>query len=94
MLLCVLGLSYGPVAAYLPEQFEARYRYTGAGLAYNLAGVIGGALPLVVAEPIIDRWGAAGPGYFLTAIALLSLVSLFAMQETKDRALDAEPALA
>lgn len=94
LLLCVLGLSYGPIAAYLPEQFEARYRYTGAGLAYNLAGVIGGALPLIVAEPIIDRWGPSGPGYFLTAIALLSLVSLLAMQETKDRALDAEPALA
>ncbi len=92
VLLCVLGISYGPMAAYLPEQFQAKYRYTGAGLAYNLAGVIGGALPLIVAKPIIERWGSSGPGYFLTAIAVLSLVSLVALQETRGRELDVEPA--
>lgn len=92
LLLLVLGVSYGPMAAYLPEQFQARYRYTGAGLAYNLAGVLGGALPLVIGDDLIATWGPEGIGYFLTVNALVSAVCLLMMQETKDRALDAEPA--
>ncbi|MFC7362734.1 MFS transporter [Nocardioides astragali] len=88
LLLVVLGVSYGPMAAYLPEQFQARYRYTGAGLAYNLAGVLGGALPLVIGDDLIAKWGPEGIGYFLTVNAVISAVCLLMMTETKDRALD------
>ncbi|ONI79102.1 MFS transporter [Kribbella sp. ALI-6-A] len=91
LLLIVLGVSYGPMAAYLPEQFQARYRYTGAGLAYNLAGVLGGALPLVIGDDLIARWGREGIGYFLTANALVSACCLLLLKETKDRPLDVEP---
>lgn len=35
---------YGPQAAYVIEQFHPRLRYTGASLAYTIAGVFGGAL--------------------------------------------------
>jgi len=94
LLLLVLGVSYGPMAAFLPEQFQARYRYTGAGLAYNLAGVLGGALPLVIGDDLIAQWGPEGVGYFLTANAVVSAICLLMMKETKDRVLDAEAAIA
>ncbi|MFI5891109.1 MFS transporter [Actinoplanes sp. NPDC051513] len=40
------GLAFGPVGAFLPELFATRYRYTGAGVGFNLGGIIGGAVPL------------------------------------------------
>ena len=50
---CLFGLSYGPIGAFLPETFATRYRYTGAGLAFNLAGIVGGALPPLVAGALV-----------------------------------------
>ncbi|TQL68571.1 putative MFS family arabinose efflux permease [Nocardioides albertanoniae] len=94
LLLCVLGLNYGPIAAFLPEMFHARYRYTGAGLGYNIAGILGGAVPLVIAEDLLARWGTDGIAYFLTALALLSVVCLLVAKETSRVALDADPAIA
>nr|WP_233615633.1 MFS transporter [Leucobacter chromiisoli] len=35
---------YGPQAAFVIEQFQPRLRYTGASLAYTIAGVFGGAI--------------------------------------------------
>ena len=46
--------SYGPMAAFVPEIFATRYRYSGAGLALNLAGLIGGA------DAATDRCPARG----------------------------------
>ncbi|GAY12132.1 hypothetical protein [Pseudonocardia sp. N23] len=42
LVLGVVGIAYGPVGGQLPELFATRYRYTGAAMAYNLAGVLGG----------------------------------------------------
>lgn len=92
LLMLVLGIPYGPAAAYLPELFHARYRYTGAGMAYNLAGVLGGALPLVVADPLVDRYGGAGVGWFLSALAVLSTACLLVLRETSHRTLDGDTA--
>ena len=89
LLMAVLSIPYGPAAAYLPELFRARYRYTGAGMAYNLAGILGGALPLIVADPLIHRFGVNGLAFFLSALALLSTCCLLALRETKDLAIDA-----
>lgn len=35
----ILGVSYGPMASFIPEVFETRFRYTDAGLAFNLGGM-------------------------------------------------------
>ena len=57
VLMALIGLAYGPVAAYLPEAFPTAYRYTGTGLTYNLGGVAGGGVALVVA-PLLAGSGA------------------------------------
>ncbi len=41
----ILGISYGPMASFIPEAFKTRFRYTGSGLAFNLGGILGGAIP-------------------------------------------------
>ena len=51
-----------PAAAYLPEIFAARYRYTGAGMGFNLAGILGGAVSLIVAPPLTAAFGGSVSG--------------------------------
>ncbi|MBT2513271.1 MFS transporter [Arthrobacter sp. ISL-30] len=58
----VQGFLYGPIAAYVAEQFPARNRYTGASVAYQGASMIGaGFTPMIVAGLSL----AAGGGIWL-----------------------------
>jgi len=95
LLMAFVAVSYGPAAAYLPEMFDTRHRYTGAGLAYNLAGVLGGAIPILAAPEILDTWGSRGIGVYLAVLAGFSTMCLLALPETKDRTISpssAQPA--
>jgi MFS family permease len=93
--LALVGLSYGPIGALLPETFPTRYRYTGAGTSYNLAGVVGGAIPPLVAAPLAATLGSLAIGVLLCAFSLISLFCTKALAETKDRDLrELQPSLA
>ncbi|MFF3227004.1 MFS transporter [Nocardia suismassiliense] len=85
--LAIFGVAYGPCGALLPEMFQTRYRYTGAGLGYNLAGVLGGAIPPLIATPLASAYGSNAIGYMMAGLALLSFFCTKALVETKDRAL-------
>ncbi len=85
--LAIFGIAYGPCGALLPEMFATRYRYTGAGLGYNFAGVLGGAIPPMIAAPLAASYGGIAIGIMLAAIGLVSLVCTAALMETRDRAL-------
>ena len=89
LLLGVLAIPNGPAAAYLPEIFRTQYRYTGAGMGYNLAGILGGAIPLIVAPPLAAEFGGVAIGFFLGALGLVSTLSVLAIRETKHVELDA-----
>jgi MFS family permease len=91
LLMVVLGIPYGPTAAYLPELFHTRYRYTGAGMGYNLGGILGGAVPLIVAPPLAAEFGGIGVGFYLTALGLISTLCVLAMKDTKDVVIDGGP---
>jgi MFS family permease len=84
-LVCMLGLygiAYGPVGAYLPGMFRTEYRYSGAGLAYNLGGVLGGAIAPLVAASLANAYGPVGIGILLAGLAVLSLLSLHALRNS------------
>jgi MFS family permease len=83
----IQGLGYGPVGAFLPEAFPTRYRYTGAGASYNLAGIVGGAIPPLVAVPLAAAFGSFTIGVLLCGLSLLSLLCTRTLVETKDREL-------
>ncbi len=85
--LAIFGVAYGPCGALLPEMFATRYRYTGAGLGYNLAGVLGGAVPPLIAAPLAASFGGIAIGVMLAALAVLSFFCTRALVETKDLAL-------
>ncbi|MFE3290810.1 MFS transporter [Rhodococcus sp. NPDC059234] len=85
--LAIFGIAYGPCGALLPEMFATRYRYTGAGLGYNLAGVLGGAIPPLIAAPLASAYGSFAIGLMLAGLAVLSFFCTKALVETKDHAL-------
>ncbi|MEU0453536.1 MULTISPECIES: MFS transporter [unclassified Streptomyces] len=89
--LAIFGIAYGPVGAYLPEMFHTRYRYTGAGMGYNLGGVLGGAVSPLLAAELVGSYGGYAVGLMIAALGLVSLVSVLALGETKNRAVDAAP---
>ncbi|WP_390633537.1 MFS transporter [Mycobacterium simulans] len=83
----ILGVSYGPVGTFIPEIFPTRYRYTGAGLAYNLGGVVGGAVPPLISGTLLATFGSWAIGTMMAVLALASLTSVYLLPETKNWAL-------
>ncbi|MFC9649085.1 MULTISPECIES: MFS transporter [unclassified Streptomyces] len=82
-----LGVTSGPMGAYLPELFPARVRYSGASLAYNLGGVLGGAVSPLVVPRLQSGFGSASVGWYVCGMALISLLCVRALPETKEREL-------
>ena len=86
--LCVgfvlMGGLFGPCGAYLPELFPANVRYSGAGLAYNLASILGGAFAPTIATALVQSYGIMALGWYLGAMSALALVALFLIKESKD----------
>jgi len=76
--LFAMGFVYGPLGAWLPGLFPARVRYTGASVAFNMAGVIGGGLTPLVAQGLAVGTGLWAVGLYLGAAAVISLVALLA----------------
>ncbi|CAN5238933.1 MHS family MFS transporter [soil metagenome] len=79
----ILGIASGPMAAFLPEIFETRYRYTGAGLAFNLGGIVGGAVPPIIAGPLVGLFGTEAIGVMMALLVSVSLVVTYLLPETK-----------
>ena len=88
----LMGFSFGPMSAVLPELFPTNVRYTGSGIAYNLASILGAAVAPFLATWLAATHGVGWVGCYLSISALVTLVALLIMRETKDRPLDAEPA--
>jgi MFS family permease len=78
----IIGICTGPMAAFLPTLFPAHYRYTGAGLSYNLGAIIGGALPPVISEPLQDHCGGWAVGVMMLASTGVSLLAVLVLRGT------------
>ncbi|MEW5838814.1 MAG: MFS transporter [Pseudomonadota bacterium] len=83
----LMGLTYGPLGTVLSELFPTAVRYTGSSLAFNMSGIFGASLAPYIATWLASHYGLAHVGYYLSATAVLSLIGLFLMQETKGQAL-------
>ena len=82
----LMGLTFGPMAAFLPEMFRADVRYTGSAVGYNMASVIGAA-PAPYA--MIALWQLQGGGLllvgcYLVLAAAITLVALLLGGETRE----------
>jgi MFS family permease len=79
--LFVMGFVYGPLGAWLPSLFPARVRYTGVSVAFNIAGVLGGALTPIAAVWLAAQGGLLWVGLYLAGASLISLVALLALRD-------------
>lgn len=75
--LFLMGFVYGPLGAYLPALFPIQLRYTGASFAFNLGGILGGALAPIVATWLIGVQGVELVGLYMSAAAAISLAGLW-----------------
>jgi MFS family permease len=86
--LSLYGVANGPAGALLPEMFQSRFRYTGAGLSYNLGGIIGGAIPPILAAQIVANHSSIWVGVLLAGLSAVSLLCVLALPETKNNDLN------
>jgi metabolite-proton symporter len=82
--LFLMGATYAPLGAFLPEQFPAAVRYTGAGLSYQLGGILGASFAPVISQWLVDQGGLQWVGYYMSGAALVSILAVFLMKETKN----------
>ncbi|MFT3722526.1 MAG: MFS transporter [Hyphomonadaceae bacterium] len=81
ILLLLMGFVYGPLGAWLPGLFPARVRYTGASVAFNVGGVIGGGFTPIAAQALAQQGGLPLVGIYLSVAAGLSLVALLLLRK-------------
>ena len=80
----VMGTLYGPVGAVLPELFPTKVRYSGAGITYNLAAVVGAAVAPTITTWLIATFGLHYAGMYMFVLAVVSVVAWTLTPETKD----------
>lgn len=81
--LFVMGFVYGPLGAWLPSLFPPRVRYTGASVAFNAGGILGGAMAPLFAQALSEAGGTSLVGLYLTIAGILSLVGLMLARQPK-----------
>jgi len=82
----LMGWTFGPMGALLPELFPTNVRYTGSGISYNVSSILGAALAPFVAVWLWDM-GKGSPtlvGLYLSAMSALTLLALVLGKETKE----------
>ena len=85
--LFLMGMTFGPMGALLPEIFPTQVRYTGASAAYNLGGILGASLAPYAAQQLVEAGGLSWVGGYVSAAAAISLVAVLCMRETRDQSL-------
>ena len=80
--LAIMGFTFAPMGALLPELFPTNLRYTGAAAAYSLGGILGGSLAPYIAQRLVAYGGLPWVGYYITAAAIISFLAILATKET------------
>jgi metabolite-proton symporter len=85
--LFLMGVTFAPMGALLPELFPTNVRYTGAGVAYNLGGILGASVAPYIAQVLAAHGGLPWVGAYVSVAAAVSLVGVLCMRETRDESL-------
>jgi len=75
----LMGCTYGPLGAAMARPFPTAVRYTGASMAFNLAGIVGASLAPYIATWLAKSYGLAAVGAYLSAAALITVLALWGM---------------
>ena len=83
----LMGLTFGPMSAILPELFPTETRYTGSGIAYNVSSILCAALTPFIATWLMGAFDVSYVGYYLAAASVITFIFLALSPETKYRSL-------
>jgi MFS family permease len=84
--LVLFVMMFAPMAAFLPELFPARVRYTGASATFILAVTLGGGFAPLVATWLTSHWQSPLVlGAYAGALCLISFGCILALPETRDK---------
>jgi MFS family permease len=86
--MALMGLTFGPMSAILPELFPTNVRYTGSGIAYNFASILGAALTPFSAVWLAKNHGVGSVGIYLTTLSALTFIAIWLSKETRHTSLD------
>ena len=89
-LLALVGMVYGPMAAFMVEMFPAKIRSTSLSVPYHLGvGILGGFMPFAASALVIYYGNIFAGLWYPVGIALATAaVALIVLPETKDRSID------
>ncbi|WP_375782792.1 MFS transporter [Bradyrhizobium sp. Pha-3] len=85
ILVCYVGMVYGPVGAFLAEFFPARIRYTSVSVPYHIGNGWGGGLVPFITSAAFAATGSIGYAliYPIVVPAVCFVIALFVMPETR-----------
>lgn len=85
ILVCYVGMVYGPVGAFLAEYFPGRIRYTSVSVPYHIGNGWGGGLVPFVTSAAFAATGSIGYAllYPIVVPAVCFVLALFLMPETR-----------
>jgi MFS family permease len=95
LLVNYVGMTYGPIAAFLAEFFPGRIRYTSVSVPYHIGnGWGGGLVPIITTSVYLSTnsigWALAYP---IGLPALMFFIALFVMPETRKHSIWEEGAI-
>jgi len=79
----LMGLTYGPLGTALAELFPTPVRYTGASVAFNLAGIVGASLAPYIATWLAGKYGLQYVGYYLALACALTIAALLLIEHDR-----------
>src|SRR6267154_1508593 len=85
ILVCYVGMVYGPVGAFLAEFFPGRIRYTSVSVPYHIGNGWGGGLVPFITSAAFLSTGSVGYAliYPIAVPAVCFIICLFIMPETR-----------
>src|SRR6476659_5625270 len=85
ILVCYVGMVYGPVGAFLAEFFPGRIRYTSVSVPYHIGNGWGGGLVPFITSAAFAATGSIGYAllYPIVVPAVCFVLALFLMPETR-----------
>ena len=85
ILVCYVGMVYGPIGAFLAEFFPGRIRYTSVSVPYHIGNGWGGGLVPLITTAAYQATGSVGYAliYPIAVPAVCLVLGLFLMPETR-----------
>ena len=96
-----VGMTYGPIGAFLAEFFPSRIRYTSVSVPYHIGNGWGGGLVPIVTTAAYAKAVESGSSdplfwalvYPIAVPAIMFLIAIFVMPETRKNSIGEEGAI-